>query len=52
MLVGVHYYNFFQLVKIKSEAYLEPSQKSKMKHFYKNSYQVLPVNYFLKNAPS
>ena len=35
-----------------TEAYLELSQKSTMKHFCENSYQVLAVKYFLKRTPS
>ena len=35
-----------------AEAYLESSRTSTMKNFCKNSWLLLPVNYFHKKAPS
>ena len=34
------------------EAYLEPSRRSTMEHFYKNNQRVKAVNNFRKNASS
>ena len=34
-----------------TEAYLEPSLTSLMKLFCKNSWQLVDINYFWKNAP-
>ena len=40
------------LVWLTLEVYLEPSRTSAMELLFKNSWQLLTVNYFLKKAPS
>ena len=40
------------LVWLTLEVYLEPSRTSAMELLFKNSWQLLTLNYFLKKAPS
>ena len=46
------FYFIHYLIKLRTEAYLEPSQTSTMELFYENIERLLAVNYFRKKAPS